>query len=162
MKIKQEGYEKMAETKYGQYIINAPTTIDEKQSKPLKRVTFRENKPWSDWRDIDFSINYRCVTEPLTMATEAHEHDHEQFLFFLGGNPEDVTDLGAEIEIVLGEESERHTVNTATIVRIPKGLRHGPFIFKKVDKPVVFMNVTLAPEYSRVKGNMCGDSEQGK
>ena len=152
----------MTETKYGQYVINAPMTIDEKQSKPLKRMTFRENKPWSDWRDIDFSINYRCVTEPLTMAVEAHEHDHEQFLFFMGGNPEDVTNLGAEIDIVLGEESETHTVNTATIVRIPKGLRHGPFIFKKVDKPVVFMNVTLSPEYSRVKGNMCGDSEQGK
>ena len=152
----------MAETKYGQYIINAPTTLDEKQSKPLKRMTFRDNKPWSDWRDIDFSINYRCVTEPLTMATEAHEHDHEQFLFFLGGNPEDVTDLGAEVEIVLGEEAESHMVNTATIVRIPKGVRHGPFIFHKVNKPVVFMNVTLAPEYSRVEGKMCGDSEQGK
>jgi hypothetical protein len=72
----------MAETKYGQYIINAPTTIEEKQSKHLKRVTFRENKPWSDWRDIKFSINYWCVTEPLTIAKEAHEHDHEQFLFF--------------------------------------------------------------------------------
>ena len=52
----------MTETKYGQYIINAPVTIDEKQSRPLNRVTFRDNKPWSDWHDIDFSINYRCLT----------------------------------------------------------------------------------------------------
>jgi hypothetical protein len=150
----------MANTKYGQYVINAPTQIDDRQSKHLKRVVLRENKPWSDWRDINFSINYRCVTEPLIMAQESHEHDHEQFLFFLGGNPEDVTDLGAEIEVTLGKEAEKHVVNTATIVRIPKGLHHGPFTFKKVDKPVVFINVTLAPEYSRVNSSTSGNSQR--
>ena len=134
----------MADTKYGQYVIDAPTAIDDTQSKHLKKVTLRENKPWIDSRDINFSINYRCVTEPIIMAEESHEHDHEQFLFFLGGNPEDVADLGAEIEITLGKEAEKHVINTATIVRIPKGLHHGPFNFKKVDKPLVFMMCFLA------------------
>jgi mannose-6-phosphate isomerase-like protein (cupin superfamily) len=143
----------MSNSKYGQYVIDAPTFIDDRQSKNLKKITFRDNKPWKDSGDINFSINYRCVTEPLIMAEESHEHDHEQFLFFLGGNPEEITDLGAEIEITLGKEAEKHVVNTATIVRIPKGLHHGPFNFKKVDKPVVFMNVSLAPEYSRVDSN---------
>jgi mannose-6-phosphate isomerase-like protein (cupin superfamily) len=141
----------MAETKYGKYVINAPTVRNDRQPQLPPSVRFRENKPWSDWRDINFSINYRCVTEPLVMAQEPHEHDFEQFLFFLGGNPEDVADLGAEIEITLGEEGEKHIINTATIVRIPKGLHHGPFNFKRIDKPVVFMNITLAPEYTRVK-----------
>jgi mannose-6-phosphate isomerase-like protein (cupin superfamily) len=148
----------MAETKYGQYVIEAPTFVDDRQSKHQQKVTFRDNKPWSDWRDINFSVNYRCITEPIIMAMEPHEHDHEQFLFFLGGNPEDVKDLGAEIEVTLGEEEEKHIVKTASIVRIPKGLRHGPFNFKRVDKPIVFMNVTLSPEYSRVRGNMCEHS----
>lgn len=147
----------MADTKYGQYIIDAPTTVEERQSRKLKRVVLRENKPWSDSGDINFSINYRYVTEPFIMAQEVHEHDHEQFLFFLGSNPEDVSDIGAEIEITLGEEAEKHVVNNATIVRIPKGLHHGPFTFKKVDKPVVFINVSLAPEYSRVNSNMCAN-----
>jgi len=138
----------MAKAKYAKYVINAPTFKDEdRQSKNLQRIALRGKKPWSDWRDIDFSINYRCVTEPLVSGEEPHEHDFEQFLFFLGGNPEDVTDLGAEIEITLGKE--KHVVNTATIVRIPKGLRHGPFNFKRVDKPMVFMNIILSPEYGR-------------
>lgn len=63
------------------------------------------------------------------MAEESHEQDHEQFLFFLEGNQEDITDLGVEIEITLGEVAENHIVKAATIVRIPKGLHHGPFNF---------------------------------
>jgi mannose-6-phosphate isomerase-like protein (cupin superfamily) len=142
----------MAKTKYGKYVIDAPVFRDEdRQSKNMPRVTMRGKKPWPDWRDINFSINYRCVIEPIIMAEGSHEHDFEQFLFFLGGNPEDVTDLGAEIEITLGKEEEKFVVNTPTVVRIPKGLHHGPFNFKKVTKPMVFINITLSPEYTRAK-----------
>ena len=139
----------MAETKYGKYIINAPMDTTGRHPNLPPSVSFRDNKPWSDWRDIKYSMAYRCITEPMLMATEPHEHDFEQFLFFLGGNPMDVEDLGAEIEITLGREGEKHTINTATVVRIPPGLYHGPFNFKRIDKPMIFLNVYLAPEYIR-------------
>ena len=137
----------MAESKYGKYIIKAPMEKSSKHPNLPPSVSFRENKPWSDWRDINYWMGYRCITEPIVLAAEPHEHDFEQFLFFLGGNPMDIEDLGAEVEITLGREREKHTINTATIVRIPPGLYHGPFNFKRIDKPTVFMNVVLAPEY---------------
>ena len=106
-----------------------------------------------------FSVICSWYFKPMEKeGTPSHVHDFDEVIGFLGGNPEDVKDLGAEIEVTLGEEEEKHIVKTASIVRIPKGLRHGPFNFKRVDKPIVFMNVTLSPEYSRVRGNMCEHS----
>ena len=140
----------MAEKKYGEYVIKAPMGKSELHPELLPSVRFRDEKPWSDWRDINFSAVYNCITEPILMLTEAHKHDDfEQYLFFLGGNPTDVTDLGAEIELFLGEEGEKHIITTATIVRIPKGLYHGPLNFKRIERPMVFLDIFLAPGYKR-------------
>ncbi len=140
----------MAETKYGKYFVKAPMGKSEFHPQLLPSIRFREDKPWSDWRDIKFSMVYNCIREPLLMLTEAHKHDDfEQYLVFIGGDPENMTELGAEIELSLGEEGEKHIINTATIVRIPKGLYHGPLNFKRVDKPMVFLDCFLAPEYTR-------------
>ena len=105
----------------------------------------------SSFRELIWStMVYNCIREPMLMLTEAHKHDDfEQYLVFVGGDPENMTELGAEIELSLGEEGEKYTINTATIVRIPKGLYHGPMNFKRVDKPIVFLDCFLAPEYTR-------------
>ena len=140
----------MAATKYGQYFIKAPMGKSERHPHLPLHMRFREEKPWSDWRDINFSMVYHCIQEPLLMLTEAHRHfDFEQFLIFLGGNSKDIQDFGGEVELSLGEEGEKHVINSATIVRIPKGLYHGPLNFKRIDKPIVFIDVYLAPEYIR-------------
>jgi hypothetical protein len=56
-------------------------------------------------------------------------------------------DLGAEIEIGLGKEQERHIITTPTTVYIPKGMVHCPLEFKRVDKPVLLVHCTLASKY---------------
>jgi hypothetical protein len=137
----------MANTKYSNYIVKAPLETSAKFTYPC--LSFRDNKPWSDWRDIKYSMAYRFITKPVIMAEEPHEHDFEQFLFFLGGDPKNLGDFRAEVELTLGREREEHTINSASVVRIPAGLYHGPFNFKIIDKPIVFMNVYLAPEYIR-------------
>ncbi len=42
---------------------------------------------------------------------------------------------------------EKHLITEPTVLYVPAGVLHGPLEFKKVDGPVVFMNVALAPEY---------------
>jgi hypothetical protein len=32
---------------------------------------------------------------------------------------------------------------------VPKGLIHGPLTFKRIDKPIEFIDVVLAPKYVR-------------
>jgi hypothetical protein len=59
----------------------------------------------------------------------------------------DFKDFGAEVELEMGEEAEKHIINTTTWVYIPAGLLHCPLIFKKVDKPIMFGHVMFAPTY---------------
>ncbi len=68
-------------------------------------------------------------------------------MYFIGGNPMDFKDFGAEVEFVMGEEGEKHIINTTTWVYIPKGLLHCPLTFTKVDKPIMFGHIMFTPTY---------------
>jgi hypothetical protein len=136
----------MAETKYGKYIMKAPlrkATNDEVIEPIVHLIGERDG----GGANITFSRSW--ITQPLTMIKEPHKHDFDQFLLFMGGNPLDVNDFGAEIEITLGAEEEKHKIDAPTLVHIPKGLLHGPLKYKRVDKPIEFLDIFLAPTYIR-------------
>lgn len=63
----------------------------------------------------------------------------------------DFSDFGAEVELVMGEEGEKHIINTTTWVFIPKGVLHCPLDFKRVDKPLMFGHIMFAPTYNSAK-----------
>ena len=132
----------MAETKYGKYFIEKP--IVKGQFAP--RLIFFSNRYFGD---KPFSLLWNCITEPYMMALDPHTHDFDQFLHFYGANPLDITDFDAEVEFTIGEEGEKHIITETTVVHIPKGLLHCPLEFKVVNKPVIFMNVALTPQYMR-------------
>jgi hypothetical protein len=79
----------------------------------------------------------------------SHLHAYNECLIFFGNNSSDLSYLGAEITIELGQEHEKHTFAVPTVVSIPKGLAHGPVVCNKVDKPYRVMQVGLAAEYKR-------------
>ena len=83
------------------------------------------------------------------MDEEPHSHDFDEFLCFLGNNPKDQKDFGAEIEISMGKEGEKQVIDTATVVCIPKGVIHCPINFKRIDKPILFCSIYMSPEYVR-------------
>jgi hypothetical protein len=97
--------------------------------------------------EINFSATYTYINQPINMET-VHTHDFDQFLVIIG-TPEDVRDFDGEVEIYLGEEGAKNIINKTSVVYIPKGLVHGPIIWKRVDKPIMLFNVALSPEYSR-------------
>ena len=76
-----------------------------------------------------------------------HAHDFHELLCFIGGNPEDVTDLGAEVSICLGDEKEEHVFNTATIVSMPPDFKHCPLNVRNVTKPFVFLEVSMTRDF---------------
>lgn len=98
--------------------------------------------------DQNCSIGYHCLTKPINFK-EPHSHDFVEMLFFIGGDPADVRELGAEVEITLGEEKEKHVITTAGVVSIPAGLVHCPIEVKNVTKPIVFLEVSLTREYGK-------------
>jgi hypothetical protein len=56
----------------------------------------------------------------------AHTHKYDEILFFHGLDPSDMTYLGTDIAIEIGEEQEEHIFNESSIVVIPKETPHGP------------------------------------
>ncbi len=130
----------MAATKYDKYFIKEPIEIGK----------FAPNMRYnSEFPNTEFTIRWHYVTGPWLMEEEPHAHDFDQFTCFIGGNPADIRDFGAEVEYFLGEEGERHIITSTTIVHIPKGLIHCPLNFKKVDRPIMFMNVPLTSHYGK-------------
>ena len=90
--------------------------------------------------DADCSIGYHCIAKKVSFD-RPHSHDFPEMLCFIGGNPEDITDFGAEIEFTLG--GEKHLITTPAVVSIPGGVEHCPIVFKKVTKPLIFLEVSL-------------------
>jgi len=96
-----------------------------------------------DLGGMNFSLGWSFLTQPFLMVADSHAHDFEQVLFFLGGDPNNVIDFDAEIEMGLGGNIE--VITYPACVRIPAGLMHGPLNIKAVKRPLVFIDVTLSP-----------------
>ncbi|OFW56447.1 MAG: hypothetical protein A2133_11485 [Actinobacteria bacterium RBG_16_64_13] len=99
--------------------------------------------------DKNYSVLWNCITEPFLMVNDPHTHDFDQFLHFFNADSLHIADFPAEVEITLGEELEKHVITEPTVLHIPAGMLHAPLNFKRVDKPVIFMNVAFTPEYMK-------------
>ena len=92
---------------------------------------------------MDFSLGWSFLTEPFLMVAESHNHDFDQIIFFMGGDPNNIVDYDAEVD--MGLLDTVHSINFPACVRIPKGLMHGPLDIKKVNRPIMFIDITLSP-----------------
>ncbi|MBA7561205.1 MAG: hypothetical protein GH159_03245 [Dehalococcoidia bacterium] len=107
---------------------------------------------WMEGKDMEgFNANFSYgfikkpgVCHPLKGALV---HPYDECLVFAGTDNTNITYLGAEISIELGEEHEEHVFNVPSVVVIPKGTPHGPVTVKKVDKPIAHYHIGLAADY---------------
>jgi hypothetical protein len=140
----------MADTKYGQYISQNPVKKPNLKPREMHNMVSATEEIWPGLTGINCNFAFVCVAEPFLMGDPPHKHDYDEYLFFFGGDPLNMGDLGAEIEFALGEEWEKHTITTPSIVYIPKGLLHCPLNIKRVDKPFFFGHVMPAAKYIKV------------
>jgi hypothetical protein len=70
-----------------------------------------------------------------------HEHDYDEIVMHFGSDPDNPEELGAEIDFGIGDETVKITKTSAIFV--PKGVPHGPLVWKKVDKPHIQMAMML-------------------
>jgi hypothetical protein len=129
----------MAATKYGKYVIKKPVATGGYGPEFI----YTGEKEYKS----DFTIMFLRITEPTLMEEFAHSHDFDMYLYFMSFDPNNMGELGANIEIGLGEEREIHKITTPTTVYIPAGMVHCPLEFKRVDKPILFVHCTLASKY---------------
>ncbi len=76
-------------------------------------------------------------------GAKPHRHSSDQFLVFVSLDNEKPYELGAEIEVTMGEEGEKHIISTPSYVIIPEGLQHGPIHTRKVERPFGFYMIRL-------------------
>jgi hypothetical protein len=134
--------------KYEKYIRREPLEIGKIPGINLANLTLLGQK---EFNMASYHMGMFCVPKPMVMVPEAHAHDFDQIVCFIGGNPENMKEFGAEVEFSFGEEGEKHIINTTTVVYMPKGLIHGPLIFTKVEKPILFIDMFFADSYAQKK-----------
>jgi hypothetical protein len=77
-----------------------------------------------------------------------HKHDFNQILYWFSGNTNDMSDLGAEVELFLGEENEKYMINCSTAVGVPAGMSHMPAQVIRMDHRIIFMTVSVTGKYA--------------
>lgn len=95
------------------------------------------------------NMGWQVLTEPIFLEKEPHSHDEDEYLVFLGSRLPDVFDFSADIDFYLGEEMEHYVIDKATIIYIPKGMLHCPLNFKRIDIPILFHAILLAPRFTK-------------
>ncbi|MFC1932152.1 hypothetical protein ACFLXU_00775, partial [Chloroflexota bacterium] len=80
----------------------------------------------------------------------AHYHTNSEMFYFIGTNPDDPNDLGGEIEIYLGSgiNAEKHVITKPSLVLVPGGVPHTPWVFRKVNRMMKEIVIQLLPHIS--------------
>jgi hypothetical protein len=135
----------MAETKYGKYIIDRPvkkleppgmTEEEIKAKKEFFTVPLYVDSEVAPGAYYFMAAWWHKITGKGSPAEE-HDHEFDEYLIFLGTNPEDPTDLGGEVELYI--EGEKHILTRSCSVFIPAGLKHAPIYFKRIDRPIWYL-----------------------
>ena len=78
------------------------------------------------------------------------EHSHDDFdeiLMFWGTDPERPHDLCGEVELWIG--GEKYTITESAMVFVPRGVKHCPMYFRRVDRPILHASTAPTRGYSR-------------
>ena len=140
----------MAATKYGKYFINYDPRRWPNERRPVMArmedgVVKGSNFYIVHWVFPGFEAplgNYPMAGHP------PHIHKDAELLFHIGTNPDDPMDLGAEVEMYMGKELERHVFNKTTVIYIPPNFIHCPWRPLKTVRPWIFVEVNQGPMHT--------------
>lgn len=154
----------MAASKYEKYVVRKPAIVTadyadempETEEIPLRcaedtgpMVIFSPNFV----KEANSIVEYGIISGDIATGadkyvTEPHKHDYEEIFLFLGTDPKNPRDLGAEVEFWVGEgeETEKISFTTSSSIYIPPGVAHFPQFWRNVKRPV--MTVVIMPDSS--------------
>jgi len=98
--------------------------------------------------EVNFTWGFYSRTGKWHRGGEAHTHPEAEILCFAGLDPDKLGYLGAELELGMGKDYERHVFNTPTVAICPAGFPHLPLITRWVDKPYGFFVICLSGEHA--------------
>jgi hypothetical protein len=137
----------MVKSKYGKYLVKVPhlelgpppgMIVGGRQDPTM---TYMSNKlvPGSNTY-IEFSWIWGMPQTNPYILEHVH-HDYDEIVIHIGNDPDNPEDLGAEIEFVV--DGEPLIVDKTSALFIPRGVKHGPLTWKRVDRPHLEMAIVL-------------------
>jgi hypothetical protein len=93
-----------------------------------------------------FSAMWMGEMSTKTLGHGPHTHPVPEVLVALGSDPLHPEDLGAEFEMFMGTEMEKHIINKSTLIYVPENTVHCPFTIKKVTRPFLFIQAHYGPK----------------
>ena len=131
------------ETKYGKYLIKKPARevgAEEIKGRQHPTMTYMSSDLVPE-NDVYLEFGWIWdIPEPNPHIHE-HSHDYDEIVLHIGSDPDNPEDLGAEIEFVVG--GEPLIINKTSALFVPKGVKHGPLTWKRVDRPHIQMAIVL-------------------
>jgi len=89
-------------------------------------------------------------------SEEEHTHNFDEVIGFIGSKgQQDPRDLGGEMEVWLG--GEKYLISKSCLIFVPKGLKHCPIRFNRIDSPIFFFTFGMATQYSRTATKFAQD-----
>ncbi len=136
----------MPELKYSKYFLNELPDAQRFQGfgKMPAMVAYTDN-------DIIEGSKYFSV---MIMGPEAvkhpahgpHIHQDAELLVALGTDTNNPRNLGARMEMCMGQEMESHIITESTMIWVPAKFVHGPFRVLEVTRPFIFIQCQYAPK----------------
>jgi len=100
-----------------------------------------------DARGYDFAVQLSPVDAIPLMNETTEGVNADRVKAYIGGDPENVKDIGTEIEISMGRDPEVYTIDSASVTYIPKGTPHRQRVLRKPAKSSFVLTLTLPPKY---------------
>lgn len=128
---------------YEQYVVRSPmreaggTKIKTGRQRPTMTYISRTQINIANYY-IEFGWIFDVVEPPIN---EMVHNTFDEIVMHIGGDPQNPEELGADMDFSLG--GELLSFDTSYAMFIPKGLRHGPLVWKKVRKPHIEMAIML-------------------
>lgn len=138
----------MMDRKYEKYILTelkVPQNVKYKKEEYNKRATrilWLEDEIIEGASGVILSWYWKAMEKE---GTPSHVHDYDEILGFIGSDPQNPDDLGGEVEYWM--ENEKYILNKSCLIWTPKGLRHCPLKVTRVERPILFLAISMSKRY---------------
>jgi len=143
--------------KYEKFVIQNP--IDQGEMRYTDYPIYEANvwyKGNVDFSGAPFTMALVRVDHDMVMEESSHTHDFDMYVWHVPLAPDNMEDLGCEVEMVYGtgaedDPIEKYTVTKTSCFFVPAGVVHGPYTFRNVTKPLLFMHAMQQGDYYKSK-----------
>ena len=175
----------MRESMWEQYVVRRPELLDIPGGSNVQEVLTTKKVEYEDGMfpsdtgpqiivsptlvpGCECTVEYGFVHQDMVMGgasdgvVKPHKHDYVEIFCAWGTDPENIRDLGGEIEFWLGE---RETLGNVVLtepgaIYVPKGVAHFPVFFRNVRRPILFP--VFAPALPESKRDFIWVDPQGR